>query len=55
MRLVVMDTYVDLDREQPKCLEVVAHGISGEYVTTRIPMELLVKLMEHAGFKVTRE
>jgi len=51
------NTQVWLAREKPDYLEVMSEQGSGygrEFITTNIPMELLVKLMEHAGFKVTK-
>lgn len=51
------DTEVWLDREKPDFLEVMAEQGSGyqrESITTNIPIEVLVKLLEHAGYKVTK-
>lgn len=55
--LVNGQTEVWLDRENPDYLEVMAEQGSGygrESITTNIPMNLLVELMEHAGYRVTK-
>lgn len=48
-------TEVWLDRSDPSHLEIMAEQGSGhcrESITTNIPIEYLVQLMEHAGFRV---